>query len=733
MDYSCITSKLKEYNLAETFPELRRKVSSLGIWSLTEKVENLWITYQQMMQFMLQGFHDSQSEKIRQDICHQLEIIVGKLERFERMAKYPSDKYTQARKNLDNVPSFESIVSDMEKLALELKQVKGDELIRESVRQYHLERLESLHESATLNLFNWTWTSELWQNADVNQANQFIFSEHISSNDKAVFISAVTLSLLEFVDIAKLLFLLDSYLVDDDHVSQRALIGFLLAFYIHFNEIKTCTEIENRLSIYRDDSLFLHDVYAAMMQLQMSCTTDSVCSKIRNDIMPVLMRGVMPKKTSGQDFNVNEWMKNGENPEWMDNEKMDKKMHEMADLQLEGADVYYASFATLKGYSFFSQIPHWFYPFSFDSIHIPELKKMLEGSAGKFIKLILNGSPFCNSDKYSLCFTFSNLGQMGKTAIEDQISNQIPNEMDINDLTENAELNTSKKDIRRHYIFDLYRFFYSYPYKQQFKNPFDILKKNPLTPLSNPWLKHLLCAQKEDLAQYADFLMRKEFYKASLQIFNVLAENEFDSHLADIWQKKGFCHQKLGEKTEAINAYTVADSIKPHSKWTLIHLASLCFSEQKMEEAATYYKDLLDISPDSRKYLLSASVALMHCLRFEEALPLLYKAAYLDENSVSILRQLAWCLIVNTKQNEAMTHILKLLAIDCNDEMANVLFSIVLILDGKMMDAYQKLRSIATSSIITDLGEKLAILHRLNRIENSNRILFLDALQLNND
>ena len=69
---------------------------------------------------------------------------------------------------------------------------------------------------------------------------------------------------------------------------------------------------------------------------------------------------------------------------------------------------------------------------------------------------------------------------MGKTAIEDQISNQIPNEMDINDLTENAELNTSKKDIRRHYIFDLYRFFYSYPYKQQFKNPFDILKKNPL-------------------------------------------------------------------------------------------------------------------------------------------------------------------------------------------------------------------------------------------------------------
>ena len=730
MDYRSIASKLKEFNLSETFPEIRRKVSSVGIWSLTEKVDNLWMTYQQMMQFMLQGLHDSQSEKIRQDICFQLEIIVSRLERFERMAKYPSDKYTQARRNLDNVPSFESIVCDMEKLALEMKKVRNDELLRESIRLHQMERLETLHESASQNLFNWIWTSELWQNTDIGQANQFIFSEHISGDDKAIFISAVTLSLFEFTDKAKLLFLLDCYLVDDDQISQRSLIGFLLAFYINFEEIKTCSDIENRLSIYRDDALFLHDVYAVMMQLQMSCTTDSVSSKIRNDIMPVLMRGAMSKRTPEQNFDANEWMKNGENPEWMLNENMNKKMHEMADLQLEGADVYYASFATLKGYSFFNQIPHWFYPFSFESIHTPELKNILNGNTGKFIKLMLNGSPFCNSDKYSLCFTFSNLGQMGEAAIEAQVSSQLPSDMDIDELSENAGLRTSKKDIRRHYIFDLYRFFHSYPYKQQFKNPFDILKENPLTPLSNPWMEELLCAQKEDLAQYADFLMRKEFYKASLQIFNILAENEFDDHLADIWQKKGFCHQKLDEKTEAIYAYTVANNIKPHSKWTLSHLAALCFSEQKMEEAAKYYKNLLEISPDNSKYLFSTSVALMQCLRFEEALPLLYKATYLDESSI-VLRHLAWCLIANAKNDEAMTHILKLLASDCNDEIANVLFSIVLIIDGKMMDAYQRISPIATSSIIADFGEKLAVLCQQNRIENSTRTLFLDALQLN--
>jgi hypothetical protein len=60
-----------------------------------------------------------------------------------------------------------------------------------------------------------------------------------------------------------------------------------------------------------------------------------------------------------------------------------------------------------------------------------------------------------------------------------------------------------------------------------------------------------------------------------------------------------------------------------------------------------------------------------------------------------------------------------------------VLFSIVLIIDGKMMDAYQRISPIATSSIIADFGEKLAVLCQQNRIENSTRTLFLDALQLN--
>lgn len=728
MDYHQIITQLRSFNLAETFPEIRRKAEQIGNWSLTEDVERQWTTYQQMLQFMLQGMNDTQSEQIRRSICQQLEIAVGRMERMERMAKSPTDKYTCARKSLNNIPSFESVVSGMEKVSAEMAQTRGDGLLRDSVRQYQMERLEEAHESAMVNLFNWTWTSELWQNTDVALANQLILSDCVSSDDKAVFISAVTLSLLEFSDPAKLLFLLDCYLMGDVLVAQRSLTGFIVVFHLNFNDYKTCEELRNRLQIYRDDPNFVHDIYSTMMQLQMSCTTESVSSKIRNDIMPAFMQGLAMKKEGKGSLDANELMKNGENPEWMADEKVNKKVHEMTEMQLEGADVYYASFVTLKGFSFFSQMPHWFYPFSQENSLVPELKKMLSGKIGNLIKVMLSGSPFCDSDRYSFCFTLANVGQMGESVLEQQVSSQIPEGMDIEDFAKKEQV--SKKDRRRHYIFDLYRFFNAYPYKMQFANPFDRIKENPITPFSNEWLKELLLEHQEEMEQYADFLMRKEFYQPALQLFDAIVTNEFDPAMADMWQKKGFCHQKLNNSRAAIHAYTVADSIKPNSKWTLSHLASLCMMMGKMEEAASYYKNLLEISPDNGKYLLHAAQALMNCDRHDEATPLLYKAAYLDESSIPLQLQLAWCLMVEGKTDEAMKYVMKVLSGESDNESANILFSIALMMEGKMQEGYHTLLPMASKHVISELRQKLEILCKHKRTDNMTATLFTDALSL---
>lgn len=734
MDYADIQKKLKEGNLADTLPTLIKKAMDLGDWTAMEQTGKHSTTYQQMLQFMLQGMNDPQSGQIRQDICQQLGFIACRLERLERIKNHPEEKYVSVSKEMQKLSSFESIVTHVESLSEEFNEVQTDELLRDSIRQYRLEGLVEQLDTAMIQLFHWTWTSEVWQHTDTEQAQRVLFSDTIHSLDKAIFVSAVTLSLLEFADPAKLLFLLDGYLMDDEQVSVRSLIGFLLAFHLHYNRLCDNPELIDRLSIYHDDAAFLHDIYAAMMQLQMSCVTDNVTSKMRNDIMPALMQGMMARKKNNKekkDIDPNAFVEHGENPEWMNDERTSKKMEEMAEMQIEGADIYYSTFAMMKGHAFFNQMAHWFYPFSLTSNHAPELNVFTKGKLNKFVRLILGGTPFCNSDKYSLCFTFSSLGSMAESAIEAQINSQLPH-LNIDELAESEELQNPKRaDLMRHYVFDLYRFYNNYPYKLQFQNPFAVLKKHPITPFSHPLLQQLLEHTEEDLAQYADFLMRKEFYVAALQLFSTLATNEFDLSLASIWQKIGFCHQKLHHTEETLHAYTVANSIKPNSKWTLSHLASLCTTLGRMEEAVKYYQELLEIQPENQRFLVGAAQSLMQCERYKEALPLLHKASYLDEQSESARQQLAWCLIVCGKKDEAVKHILQLQSNNANNLMAQQLLGIVMLMDGKTQDAHHQLLPLANDEMRTDLRQKLDLLSRHKKLKPAIVTLFMDALLLN--
>lgn len=733
MDYADIQQKLKEGNLADTLPLLLKKTADLGDWNVMEETGKHWMTYQQMLQFMLQGMNDTQSEHIRQEICQQLGFIASRMERLERIMMHPEEKYVSTCKEMKRLPSFESIVTNVEALSCELNEVKTDELLRDSIRQHRMENIVGQLETAMIQLFHWTWTSEVWQHADTEQAQRILFSDTIHSFDKTIFISAVTLSLLEFADPVKLLFLLDGYLMDDEQVSVRSLIGFLLTFHLHYDRFCDNSELIDRLSIYHDDAAFLRDIYAAMMHLQMSCVTDNVTSKMRNDIMPALMQGMMAKKKDKEkkDIDPNAFIEHGENPEWMNDERTSKKMEEMAEMQIEGADIYYATFSMMKGHAFFNQMAHWFYPFSLSTSHAPELRVFTNGKLNKFVRLILGGTPFCNSDKYSLCFTFSSLGGMAETAIEAQINSQLPN-LNIDELADSEELQNPKRtDIMRHYVFDLYRFFNNYPYKLQFTNPFTLLKDNPITPFSHPLLQQLLNGTDEELAQYADFLMRKEFYAAALQLFQTLSTNEFDLSMASIWQKIGFCHQKLHHTEESLHAYMVANSIKPNSKWTLSHLASLCTAAGRMEEAFQYYQELLEIQPENQKFLIGAAQSLMQCNRYEEALPLLHKASYLDEQSESARLQLAWCLIVCGKKDEAAKHILELQATNATNLMAQQLLGIVMLIDGKMQDAHHQLLPLANDEKRKDLRQKLDILSRHQILKHNTVTLFMDALLLN--
>ena len=58
MDYADILTKLRNRDLGGTFPEIRSKATQIGDWGVSNEVENLWQTYQQMLQFMMKGMNE---------------------------------------------------------------------------------------------------------------------------------------------------------------------------------------------------------------------------------------------------------------------------------------------------------------------------------------------------------------------------------------------------------------------------------------------------------------------------------------------------------------------------------------------------------------------------------------------------------------------------------------------------------------------------------------------------
>ncbi len=695
MDYKAVKEQLYDKKLSKAFPPIREKAESMGNWEITDAVESLWNTYKAMLQFMLNGMNDPQSEKIRTEIAAKLTVILLRMERHERIDTQPADKYTSISKSMKRFDSLDSLTDSLENNVREINRLQHDQLVRPSVREYNMQKLAEEHETCILNLFNWTWTSDQWTRHDAGTATRIITSDTLSQNDKAIFLSAVALSLGEFYDREKMLFLLDTYLSPDTLVSQRAMVDIVINVSRYEREILSDKTLTERLQLYKDLPTCIDDFYKTLTQLQLSCFTDNVTTKMRNDILPALMQGHMKQVWRDKNKDTDELTKHGENPEWLEdkqwNASLERKMNEMADLQLDGADVYFGTFAMLKGYPFFNETAHWLYPFDMKSAAlIPELSNIINSTSARILKLLLGGTPFCNSDRYSLCFTFKSIGHTDSSLMEEQIESQIKSQLGGEGtldeiLKETPAQSASKTDIRRHYIFDLYRLYNCHPYRLQFSNPFKTLKDTPLTPLNSTIAAMYL--DDCDKLQYADFLMRREFHQSAMELFQSTRPNRVDEQCASTWQKIGFCAQKLNRLSYARECYEAANRLKHDSPWTLTRLVRLCVKDNDHAHALEHVENLLLIQPDNTKYMRQKAELLMQLRRYEPALQMLYKISYIEDSPADIQADIVKMLIFTGEAQKAR-ELLDRLPSSGNDDTPLLLDALLKLYNGNIRGAY---------------------------------------------
>ena len=90
-------------------------------------------------------------------------------------------------------------------------------------------------------------------------------------------------------------------------------------------------------------------------------------------------------------------------------------------MQIEGSDVFIATFAHLKSFPFFKTLSNWFLPF------YPAHSAVVENvGAGKMaLAEVIQHAPYlCNSDKYSFCLSLGALPESQRTMMSAQLEEQ---------------------------------------------------------------------------------------------------------------------------------------------------------------------------------------------------------------------------------------------------------------------------------------------------------------------
>ena len=178
----------------------------------------------------------------------------------------------------------------------------------------------------------------------------------------------------------------------------------------------------------------------------------------------------------------------------------------MGELQMEGADVYMSTFSQLKQFPFFRQMSHWFYPFDRQFPDIVTIFGDNEEKRMSLLDIILNSDSFCNSDKYSFCFSLIQMPESQRELMIHQMNEQSSvSQEQLEQITKMTKSTLKKENISRQYIHDLYRFFKLWSRRSEekdiFESRFELWKYNSLKKA---------ITQPEELKKLADYFFQKD-------------------------------------------------------------------------------------------------------------------------------------------------------------------------------------------------------------------------------
>ena len=641
-----VASFLDANRLKQAIDTLGADIESMQDWDIRTRYNELHTAYHYMLEYMRMGMQDPDRERLYDELVGRC-YIINDLVAVARESEHSTKVYSQKCRRYSTLDCIDTIIVALKE---NLANLEVTRMLPATECKKVAEQLRQEHERVLSQLWEAVWCSRSWTKSHVEKITKILNDNEIELNDRATIISAITMGALKCFEPLKATTLCAIATNDETLLATRALTGLVIVLLKNDNRIKYYKEITAALETLHENSTCVSRLQTIQIQLLRCRETQKIDRKMREEIIPAMMKN---PNLNNEKFSIDilseieqDEDKNPEWAKWIDKDEIKGKLEEMAKWQFEGADIYMSTFSQLKNFPFFGEITNWFRPFD---THVPSIADLLpsnEEGTKTLIGAICASPFFCNSDKYSFCFTFKQVPQEQR----DMLMGQIPDESEIRAGEDNMNAVVAKEKRAEtesnQYIQDLYRFFKLSNYRHEFCDPFatslNILESKSLSRLIN---------NNVAILRTFRYLVEKEYYCEAYKagcIYEKSGEGD-----AQFYQEMGYCMQKERNFNAAIDYYTRADIIKPDTLWTLRHIAQCYRMQGELEKALAYYQIAEELAPENISLLLQTGESFAATKRYEKAFARFFKAEFLNPDSRRALRAIAWCSFVTSKDEQA--------------------------------------------------------------------------------
>ena len=632
------------------FGFIKQLADELGRGDVNDELERLRISYTFMLKYLEQGVIDPQRDEILSNIRQSLYTLNDQC--FIGLMEPTSPEVFYARRRELGSTSLVDIVEEYRAVQRELSLVQPVTETQNVGNRAILSRLQQA-ESLETKLFNRVWSTFPLSTDDTETLKLCISGDILPVHTRCLIVAALLLGLMKFYDENKLFVLLEAYSMSDEpEVQIRALICAMLALLAHKKRTSTSKGVQDRLAALLDTEEFDRDVWGIQLQLARSRNTENVKQRVRNDLIPNIMK-MRPdiidklKDKDSQVIDLSDIEANPDWQEWLDQSGITRKIEEFNAMQVEGSDVFIATFAHLKTFPFFKTLSNWFIPF------FPAHSAVIENLGANRLAIadMVQHAPYlCNSDKYSFCLSLGALPDSQRSMMSAQLEEQNA-ALDEVRQTELPDDRRQRMGIITAFVQDLYRFFKLFSRRREF-----------IAVMDDPGLDMTDCLPLAQITRDAHILellgamyFKNAFYDDAIKCFTRLEgmDDVTDDH---IYQKIGFAYQNAGNTEKALNYYLRYELIHDDDAWNLRHIAACYRAQGKYEQALNYYRRAEELTPDNVALVLTIGHVLLEQNRANDALQQYFKADLMNGAKHRAWRPIAWCSFLLSDYDRALDY-----------------------------------------------------------------------------